>query len=260
MGNQFTYEIPEALMQLNTNPNSVPARHAAPHPGALAAVYMLLFLAGLSAVSRLGAPFGVKPPYFPGPWQPAEVISKYFQTHGAAVRLCASLQVGAMIPLGIFTATVVSRLRFLGITAAGATIALFGGFMTVFDSTVSHMTMWVMTLPVVNHNPLFLPPLYFVAYAFGGPGFSIPMGLLIAGISITSAFTGLLPKWIVASGILLAVIGELSWLHLPFFPKFVLLIPLTRFPGFLWLIAAGFALPASRSKGKVASPGPAKAD
>jgi hypothetical protein len=27
------------------------------------------------------------------------------------------------------------------------------------------------------------------------------------------------------------------------FPKAVLLIPLTRFPGFLWLIAVGFTLP-----------------
>lgn len=245
-------------MQQSANPNTVPARHAAPHPGALATAYTLLFLAGLCAVSGFGALLGVKPPYFPGPWQSGEDIIKYFQTHGAAVRLCASLQVAAMIPLGIFTATVVSRLRFLGITAAGATIALLGGFMTVFDSTVSHMTMWVMTLPVVNHNPLFLPPLYFVSYAFGGPGFSIPMGLLVAGISITSAFAGLLPKWIAASGILLAVIGELSWLHLPFFPKFLFLIPLTRFPAFLWLIAAGFALPASRSKSKVAHPGSTK--
>lgn len=241
-------------MQPTANPNIVPARHAAPHPGALAIVYAVLFVAGLSAVSGFGAPFGVKPPYFPGPWQPGDVIVRYFQTHAAAVRFCASLQIGAMIPLGIFTAAVVSRLRFLGITAAGATIALFGGFMTVFDSTVSHLTMWVMTLPVVNHDGLFLPALYFVAYAFGGPGFSIPMGLLIAGISVTSAFAKLLPKWIVVSGLLLAIIGELSWLHLPFFPKFVFLIPLTRFPGFLWLIAAGFALPASRAKTSATRP------
>lgn len=241
-------------MQPTANPNTVPARHAAPHPGVLAIVYMILFAAGLCAISPLGAPFGAKPPYFPSPWQPADVIARYFQTDAVAVRFCASLQIGAMIPLGIFTAAVVSRLRFLGITAAGATIALFGGFMTVFDSTVSHLTMWVMTLPAVNHIALALPPLYFIAYAFGGPGFSIPMGLLVAGISVTCGFAKLLPKWIVASGLLLAVIGELSWLHLPFFPKFVILIPLTRFPGFLWLIAAGFALPASRSKTSVARP------
>lgn len=245
-------------MQPTANPNVVPARHASPHPGALAVAYTILFVAGLCAISGLGAPFGAKPPYFPGPWEPADTIVSYFQTHSAGVRLCASLQVAAMIPLGIFTAAVVSRLRFLGITAAGATIALLGGFMTVFDSTISHMTMWAMTLPVVNHNALYLPPLYFVSYAFGGPGFSIPMGLLIAGISVTCAFARLLPKWIVASGLLLAVIGELSWLHLPFYPKFLFFIPLTRFPGFLWLIAAGFALPASRSRAAGSRPASAQ--
>jgi hypothetical protein len=53
--------------------------------------------------------------------------SRYFVIHADAVRVVAFLQFGAAIPLGLFTATLVSRLRFLGIDAAGATIALFGG-------------------------------------------------------------------------------------------------------------------------------------
>jgi len=51
-----------------------------------------------------------------------------------------------------------------------------------------------------------------------------------------------LPKWIVILGIVLAAIGELSWLDI-LFPQALPLIPLTRFPGFVWLIAAGFSLP-----------------
>ena len=39
-----------------------------------------------------------------------------------------------------------------------------------------------------------------------------------------------------------AVAGELSWLNLVF-PQALFLIPFIRFPGFLWLIAAGLALP-----------------
>src|SRR5438067_371827 len=148
-------------------------RHRGPNLGALAIVYTVLFIAGLCAVSGFGIPFGVKPPWFPGPWEPASVITSYFQGHPMQVLICASLQFGAMIPLGIYTATIVSRLRFLGVSAAGPYIALFGGFLTAA--------------------------------------------------------------------------GELSWLNLPFFPKFLFLIPLTRFPGFIWLIAAGFAMPVSRS-------------
>jgi hypothetical protein len=40
----------------------------------------------------------------------------------------------------------------------------------------------------------------------------------------------------------LAICGELSWLNL-ILPKALFLIPLVRFPGFVWLIATGFLLP-----------------
>jgi hypothetical protein len=113
---------------MNPQPKTVAPtlRHASPL-GVLAIVYTVLFNAGLSAVSAFGIPFGVKAPYWPGPLEPASVIVTYFQTHSTAVLICTFLQFGALIPLGIFTATVVSRLRFLGVTAAGPYIALFGG-------------------------------------------------------------------------------------------------------------------------------------
>jgi hypothetical protein len=72
------------------------------------------------------------------------------------------------------------------------------------------------------------------------------MGLLIAGISIPAAFMKLLPKWLIVFGLILAVAGELSWFHLLVFPKLLFLIPLVRFPGFIWLIATGFLLPKTR--------------
>jgi hypothetical protein len=87
--------------------------------------------------------------------------------------------------------------------------------------------------------------LYYFSYALGGPGFSIPMGLLMAGVSVPAAFMRLLPGWVVVLGMVLAVAGELSWFHL-ISPAMLFLIPLTRFPGFIWLIAAGFALPRTK--------------
>jgi hypothetical protein len=91
-----------------------------------------------------------------------------------------------------------------------------------------------------------LRALYYLAFSFGGVGFSVPLGLLIAGICISAAVMKLLPRWLVVFGLALAVIGELSALSLVF-PQALLLIPLTRFPGFVWLIAAGFALPKGKS-------------
>jgi len=70
-------------------------------------------------------------------------------------------------------------------------------------------------------------------------------------VCIPAAFFKLLPKWLVAFGLVLAIIGELSVLSLVI-PQALFLIPLTRFPGFVWLIAAGFALPKSVASANIA--------
>lgn len=172
------------------------------------------------------------------------MISAFFTTRPSAVLLYAALQFGAAVPLGIVTATAVSRLRFLGIRAAGADIALFGGFLTAFNMMASASILWAMTYPEVAQNESVLQAAYRLSFALGGPGFSVPFGLLIAGIAVTAGFARLLPKWLVIAGLLIAAIGVLSWTEI-LVPKALPLIPLTRFPGFLWLIAAGFFLPSS---------------
>jgi hypothetical protein len=229
-------------MNAESNTISASRHHASPHLGMLAIAYTVLFNAGLCAVSAFGIPFGVKPPYWPGPWEPPDVIVSYFHTHPTNVLVCVFLQIGAQIPLGIFAASIVSRLRFLGVNAAGPNIALLGGFLCVFNSMAAGFTTWAMIHPGVVQDLTITPALNYLSYASGGPGFSMPMGLLMAGVCVPAAFRKLLPKWLIAFGLFLAVAGELSWLNLVF-PKALFLIPLVRFPGFIWLIATGFLLP-----------------
>jgi hypothetical protein len=216
------------------------AVHHGPHPGMLAILYTVLFCAGLYPVTGMYAK-----PYWPGPWEPASVIVPYFQNYGGRVLLCLFLQLGAMICLGIFTAAIVSRLHFLGARAAGVYIALFGGFLVVFDAMAGAMVTWAMIHPSVAPHSDVVIALYYLGYGLGGPGFSMPMGLLMAGVSVTAAFMKLLPKWLIILGLILAAAGELSWLHLVF-PELLFLIPLTRFRGFIWIIAVGFLLPKTR--------------
>ena len=216
-------------------------KHAGPPLWLLASLYTVLFLIGLAPVTFVGGT-----PYWPGPAAPAGQIVSYFTTHVSRVLFCVFFQTGANICLGLFAAVAVSRLHFLGVRAAGAYIALFGGFLVAFDSIAAALTTWTMLRPAVSANPSVLLGLYYLSFAFGGVGFSIPMGLLMAGVSITSAFMNLLPRWIIALGLILAAAGELSTLHL-IFPQLIFLIPLTRFPGFIWIIAVGIALPRSRS-------------
>ena len=154
----------------------------------------------------------------------------------------AGLHFAAAIPLGIFTASVVSRLHFLGVRAAGPSIALFGGFATALTMLASSSVLWTFAQPGIAQDRTLVHAFYWLDQALGASGFSVPFGLLLAGISIPAGLMKLLPKWIVVIGIALFVCGELSWLNL-LTPKALFLVPLTRFPGFAWLIAAGVALP-----------------
>jgi len=227
---------------------TVVKKHKGPPLGYVALVFILLFNTGLSFVISIR---GI-PPYFPGPWESAATIISYFQNQTHDVLFCAFFQFCASLPLGIFTATVVSRLAFLGSTAAGNNIALFGGFMTAFNLALSSMIMWVMAYPGIATDGNLIRALYYVMFITGGIGYSVPLGLLIAGISVPSWFMKTLPKWLTISGIALAVFGEASTFFM-ITPNLLFLIPLTRFPGFIWLIVVGFKLPKIKEEKKYAN-------
>lgn len=222
--------------------NFVGPRHQSPPLGILAVVYTVLFCAGLYPVTYFGGK-----PAFPLPWVSVPLIQTFFEQRHAAALLCAFLHFGAAVPLGIFTASAVSRLKFFGVRAAGADIALFGGFATAVLMLASSSILWTLTAPGVAQDPSLAKALLNLDFALGGPGFSVPFGLFMAGISVPLLFRRLTPRWIPILGLVLAAFGELSWLSIEFHSA-VGLIPLTRFPGFVWIIAVGFALPSQAKR------------
>ena len=141
--------------------------HASPHLGLVAIIFTVLFLAGLYPVTVFG---GL--PYFPGPWEAPDVIANFFRAKPGAVLACAFFHFGAAIVLGIFTASIVSRLQFLGVRAAGVFIALFGGLATALDMVAEASILSVMTRPGVVENGGLILALYHLQIAFGGVGFS----------------------------------------------------------------------------------------
>src|SRR4030095_1236626 len=154
--------------------NTQGSKHLGPNPGVLAIIYTLLFNAGLYFVISFRAPEHLAAsaeavrPYFPGPWESAQTIVAYFQSNPSAVLMCAFLQFGAAIPLGLFTATMVSRLQFLGVRSAGAHIALFGGWMAAFDIAISALVLWVMSYPGIAQEAGVLRALYYLVFSVGG--------------------------------------------------------------------------------------------
>jgi hypothetical protein len=197
----------------------------------------VLVCAGLASLAALGG--GA---HFPTPWESAQMVAAYFQQHSKVVVLYAFLEFGSAVPLAIFTAAIVSRLWFLGVKAAGATIALYGGLAASFALTCCSIVMWVMARPGVADNLPLTQALYGVSFGFGGFGYTVPLALLMAGVSVPLLFYRFVPKWIAVLGLVLAACGALSWLSMEFVPA-TFLIPLTRFLGFVWMIAVGFAMP-----------------
>ena len=216
------------------------AIHRSPPPGLVAIVFLLFFAASVVAnmVMTGGAPY-------PTPYLPIADLQDYYTRFPDAIKIAAFLQFGAMPPLGIFTATMVSRFLFHRVKVAGVYIALFGGLASTFFLGVSSLTAWSLSQPGIATDAGAMRVAQLIAFAFGGFGHVVSLGILLAGISIPGLVFRLIPRWVGWTGLMIAAICVLSYLSM-IFPEFSMLLPLGRFPGYLWLIAAGFTLPKRR--------------
>jgi hypothetical protein len=100
-----------------------------------------------------------------------------------------------------------------GVEAAGVSTAFFGGAMAAINELNSGAVISVMGKSLVAQKAALVQAFHYLAVALGGPGFTIPFGLLMAGVCITAGFLKLLPQWLVAFGLLLALVpywGALS--------------------------------------------------
>jgi hypothetical protein len=210
-----------------------------PPLGVLGIVVTALFVAGLVLGTALagGTPF-------PSPFGEAGPIVAYFQDHTLAVRVGGAFQFAAAIPLAIYAATASSRLHQLGIRAPGATIALAGGLLAATFLAGSGLISWTLSEPGARD---FIRPLQLLAFAAGGPGHVVPLGLLLAGIAVPGLLAGLLPRWLAWSGLAVAAVAELATLSL-LFEGAAYLLPVARFAGLAWLIVVGFKLPLHRPR------------
>lgn len=208
--------------------------HRGPSLVAVGSVFAALFIASLAVGTAMAAG-----EHFPSPFAPEAATAAYFAQHAQAVAAAAFLQFGAAIPLGIYTATVASRLQFLGLRAAGVFIALFGGLAASFFLALSALTQWVLAQPGTSGA---VHTLHWFAFATGGPGHVVPLGLLVAGVAVSAGLTMRLPRWMMIFGLVVAAVAELSSLSL-MVPAAAWLLPLARFPALVWIVCAGALLP-----------------
>jgi hypothetical protein len=215
----------------------------------LAIVHILVFVAGLVAAATLrhGA-------LYVTPFASAEDLRSFFEKTPTAVRVSNLFLFGSAVPFGIFAVTIVSRLRFMGVRAAGTNIALLGGLTATIALLLSGVTGWVLSVPEVSAAAPVVKAVDFLSFLLGGVVFAVGFGLLAAGVSVTSYFMRLLPRWLVVLGMLLAITGELSWFSLIAYPA-NFFIPITRFVGFIWMVCVAVALTRNRKIAQAAYTG-----
>jgi hypothetical protein len=211
-----------------------------PPLGLLALISTALLLAGLALSAALG---GV----FPSPYAAAGTIRDYFLTQSDAVRAGGVLLFGSSVPLAIYAATASARLRQLGITAPGATIALAGGLLAAGGLSASGLLALTLAQPAVRGTEPVVRALQELAFLAGGPAHVIFLGLLLAGIAVPALLLRLLPRPLAWAGLAIAALSELAVLAL-IWPALSVLVPIARFPGLLWLIIAGWRLPTRRAR------------
>ena len=193
-------------------------------------------MAGLVAAATLrhGAPYVT-------PFASAEELRSFLALSPTAVRVSNFFLFGSAVPFGIFAVTTVSRLRFMGVRAAGTNIALLGGLIATIALILSGSVGWILSVPDVSASAPVVKAIVFLNFLFGGVVFAVGFGLLAAGVSVTSYFMRLLPRWMVVLGMLVAIAGELSSFSLIAFPA-NFFIPVTRYLGFIWMVSVAVAL------------------
>jgi hypothetical protein len=208
--------------------------------GLLAAISAGLLVLGIAVSALLG---GV----FPSPFGSGAAILRYFATQPDAVRADGILVFGSSVPLAIYAATASARLRQLGVTAPGATIALAGGILSAGSLGLSGLLQWTLSRPAVRAEAPLVRALQDLAFLTGGPAHVIFLGLLVAGIAVPALVLRLVPAALAWAGLAIAALAELTTLTL-IWPALAGLLPAARFPALAWLIAAGLVLPHRRPR------------
>ena len=204
------------------------------------ALVLGFFVVGMIVAAALG---GVTP----NPLGPAGTVTDYYRHHSASVQAGAVCLFAASVPLLIYAATASARLRQLGITAPGATITLAGGVTASVMLSLSALLGWALSRPEVTADDAVIHGLSTLSFLTGGVAHVVPLGLLLAGISVPALIVRLLPRPVAWAGLIIAVIAELSTLSL-IVPALAILLPIARFPALIWLVVAGALLPTQRQK------------
>jgi hypothetical protein len=211
-----------------------PAAKTGPALIVLSAVSVGLLFGGLAIGVAQG---GV----MPLPYGPVAAIERYVRAESVAVRVIAVATFASSVPLAVYAATASSRLRQLGVTGSRPTIALTGGTLAAATLGLTGLLGWTLSWPEVSADTALVRALYLLVFLIGGPAHMVALGLLVAGMAMSSLALGLTPRPVAWVGLVIAGLAELTMLVLVWTGVGVLL-PIARVAALAWLVVAAALL------------------
>ncbi|MEN3269672.1 DUF4386 domain-containing protein [Pseudonocardia sp.] len=170
--------------------------------------------------------------------------SQAFDTgQGGLLTLLATVLVVSAIPLAIFAAVAYQLLRALGAGGPLPLVGFSGGVLAAAALSTSAALTWAAAQSegLGLTDTALTKVLTEASFAAGGAGFDSSVGLLIAGVAGPALLGRLLPRAVAWTGLVIAMLSMLSALSL-LIPVLNYLIPVGRFGGMLWIIAAAALL------------------
>jgi hypothetical protein len=176
------------------------------------------------------------------PHDSAEKAIAYLAKYGWRIQLGSFFELLSAIPLGIFIATTIGRLRLLGVRNAGEPIAFLGGIGATTMRVLSALANWSLTRPGIPEALGAAVALRAISFAAAGPAFAVLLGFFVAGVSLAAGRHKSLPRWLVWLGIAVGMACELAAFTVLNF-KAGYFIPAGRFGSIVWMIGVSLALP-----------------
>lgn len=209
-------------------------RFSGPNLLLLTGIYLALLIAG---GTRLSAALAI-------PHDSVEKAAAYVAKVGWTIQLGSFFELLSAIPLGLFIATTIGRLRFSGARHAGESIAFLGGTGATTMLILSALANWSLTRPGVAEALGAAVALRAISFAAAGPGFAVLLGFFVAGVSLAAGHHKCLPRWVIGLGLVVGLACELAAFTVLNF-KAGYFIPVGRFVSIVWMIGVSLTLPKS---------------
>jgi len=210
-------------------------QHDGPSLALVAAICIALLFGGLAIGIALG---GV----MPLPYGPVAAVQQYVRAQPVAVQVIAVAAFASSVPLAVYAAMAGARLRQLGVTTPGPTIALAGGILAAGALGLTGLLGWTLSRPEVSGDTALVSTLYYLVFLVGGAGHIVALGLLIGGMAMPGVESRLLPRPLARAGLAIAGLCELTTLVLVW-PELGPILPVARVSALAWLVVAGARLP-----------------